>query len=775
MYPSYGDGMARGDTDQRPILPMPQGLLAPQVLRQGVVPQKPDESITVNVVGDGPPDGVSIDPETGATSMELGDGSVLIDLEPPLVKRNMSGARVHNANLAEYIAESELSRISQDLIRAIGVDDQSRSEWLETRAKGIRLLGLKIEAPRSGADASAAVEGQSTVQHPLLLESTLRFQANARGELLPAAGPVKVADKLLETGENDELAEALEDDLNYYLVNTATEYYPDSDRMLFYVGFGGCGFKKVYNCPIRQRPVSESVDAKDLIVSDASTDLRNSGRVTHVIRMRPSVMKRMQLAGAYRDVKLSTPNSPTMNPVDLQIADTQGVDPNTQQVSEDRDHTVYEVYCELDIKGFEHTDKSGEETGLPLPYRVVIEKDSREILEVRRNWAEDDESRLAKICFVKYPFVPGLGFYDIGFIHILGNTTNALTAAWRELIDMGMFANFPGFLIAKSAARQNSNQMRVSPGSGIPVETNGMDIQKAIMAVPYKDIGATFVQFIEQIADTGQRVGGTAEIKIGEGSQDAPVGTTLALIEQATKIMDAVHKRLHAAQTEEFQLLKECFRENPGAFIRSAGKKGKVVWDEQKFIAALESADIVPQADPNTPSHMHRLMKAMALKQLQAASPGLYDAKAVDERVLRMIGFNDVDALFNKNPQQQQPDPALMVKAQELAQKPQLLAAKAQMDQANLAGKMALQQAESQDQQADRDNRLQIARMGLVSDALSHHSEANSQTNQIAELKAENAEDRADHRADAAKHAEALAKAKAAAAAKAKPAAAKKK
>jgi hypothetical protein len=301
----------------------------------------------------------------------------------------------------------------------------------------------------------------SNVRHPMLLEATLRFQANARGELLPSDGPVKVTDSLNETEANDELAEKLERDFNYYLTSIATEYYPDTDRMLLYVGFGGCGFKKVYNCPLRQRPVSESVDAKDLIVSNAATDMANSSRVTHVITMRPSVLKRMQLAGAYREVPISAPSGIVLNPVDRQIADTQGINLTSQQ-TEDRDHTIYECYCELDIRGYQDK-KNGVATGLPLPYRVVIEKDSQQILEIRRNWREDDETKTAKMCFVKYPFVPGLGFYDIGLIHILGNTTNALTAAWREMLDAGMFANFPGFLYRKLMGRQNTNEFRVAP------------------------------------------------------------------------------------------------------------------------------------------------------------------------------------------------------------------------------------------------------------------------------------------------------------------------
>ena len=719
--------------DPRPIGVLPMGLMAPAALRSPLPQPTPlSNGIDITVEADGiDPSGVSFDPETGAMQIETDDGGVIVDLNPPTSVRDRAGASDHDANLAEHLDEDELSRISEDLLRGIQFDEQSRTEWLNTRAQGIRLLGLKLEQPRSGIDSSTALDGMSSVRHPLLLEATLRFQANARGELLPASGPVKVSDKLGENGGNDQAAEQIEDDFNYYLTSVATEYYPDTDRLLFYTGFGGCGFKKVYNCPIRNRPVSESIDAKDLIVSDASTDLRNSARVTHQIKMRQSTLKRMQLAGAYRNVALSEPSGTPLNPVDAQIAETQGINANAQQQGEDRDYTIYEVYCELDLKGFEHKDKTGNATGLALPYRVVLEKDSRKVLEVRRNWAQDDESRLAKICFVKYSFVPGLGFYDIGLVHILGNTTNALTAAWREMLDAGMFANFPGFLTVKGITRQNTNEMRVAPGTGLPIETNGMPISDAAMPLPYKDPSVAFQGFIKEIGDTGQRLGGTAEINVAEGNANAPVGTTLALIEQAMIPMAAVHKRIHAAQAEEFQLLKQCFRDNPDAMRRAIEARGRSDWSEEQFLAALDNADLVPQADPNTPSHMHRLMKAMALVQLDKAYPDQYDHRAINKRVLSMIKVPDADSLLvpmtNAAPP---PNPELAVKLKELAQheqelqqKPQLLAAKAVSDAANNTAKERMQLRESADQAAERQSRERIAAMSLAGDVMDHNSD----------------------------------------------------
>ena len=405
------------------------------------------------------------DPSTGAIEIPQDDGSVLVDFSPD-VKAGES--EDHSENLAGRLSESDLMRIGSQLLTAIQEDDQSRREWLENRAAGLDLLGLKVETARSVAGGSSApVEGMSTVRHPLLQEAVLRFQANSYSELCPARGPAKVVNFSDQTATNDQLASALERDLNHYLTTTASEYYPDTDRMLWWLGYGGTMFKKVYACPLRRRPVSEMVDAKDLIVSDACTDLANAPRVTHQITMRRSVMKRMQILGVYRDTPLSgTPFDP--DPVERKVGEIQGVDVSDMN-AEESDYQLYECYCELDVPGFHHIDDEGVKTGLPLPYRVTLERATGRVLEIRRNWREEDEDFLPRIPFVQYTFVRGMGFYGIGLLQILGNTTRAVTSAWRLMLDAGMFANFPGFLFAKSANRQMTNEFRVPPGGGAPI------------------------------------------------------------------------------------------------------------------------------------------------------------------------------------------------------------------------------------------------------------------------------------------------------------------
>lgn len=542
-------------------------------------------------------------------------------------------------NLAKEIDDLELSRISDELLRGIEADISTRSDWIEDRAQGLKLLGLKIELPGvQGSSDGAPVEGMSKVRHPLLLEAVLRFQANARSELLPTDGPVKIRDDSNNSGaELDKLASALEKDMNHYLTVTATEYYPDTDRMLFMVGFGGDGFKKVYFCPLRNRPVSESIDAEDLIVNNAATDLDSAKRITHRIMMKPSVVKRMQIIGAYRDIPLAEPSAPSLNAAQEERNAQQGVS-NSVMNHEDRDREIYECYCELDIKGFEHQWKR-KPSGLEVPYRVTVDVSSRQILSIVRNYEEGEDLPTARKVFVKYPFVPGLGFYDIGLLHILGNTTNAVTAAWRELLDAGMFAAFPGFLMADQGARQNTNIFRVPPGGSATVKTNGMKISDAIMPLPYKEPSPALMTLAQNIAEYGQRVGGTSELAVGEGRQDAPVGTTLAIIDQATKVLNSVHKRLHSAQAEEFQLLKKCFSDNPESFWQR-NKSPAYPWDEQTFRQALDNYYLIPQADPNTASHTQRMMKTMALIQLAQTAPDMYDLKAVNRQALRTIGYN---------------------------------------------------------------------------------------------------------------------------------------
>jgi len=678
--------------------------LMPNLRLVGAEEQTPaDGEVIVEIIEDGA-DRAKTDEKGAILEIEHPDGSLTISLDGKPIEDRAKERDEDNwyRNLVEDVSDMQLSTIAEDLMRGIRDDIESRRDWIEDRAQGIKLLGLKIEIPGlQGSADGAPIEGMSKVRHPLLLEAVLRFQANARSELLPTDGPVKIRnDNNNPTLQDDQLANALQKDLNHYLTATATEYYPDTDRMLLMLGFGGTAFKKIYFCPLRNRPVSETVDANDLIVTNNATDLRNAKRITHRSYMTPNTVKRLQILGVYRDIDLSTPKAPDLDAAQREKNAQQGITDETFN-PEDRDREIYEVYCDLDLPGFEHKYK-GKITGLEIPYIVTIDVSSRQILSIVRNYAEDDqELPTAKKRFVKYTFVPGMGFYDIGLLHILGNTTNAITAAWRELLDAGMYNNFPGFLMADTGARQNTNIFRVPPGGAALVKTGNMPLTQAIMPLPYKEPSGALMNLVTQMADTGMRVGGTSEALVTEGKPDAPVGTTLAMIEQAQKILNSVHKRLHQSQAEEFELLTECFREHPDSFwIKN--RKPAFPWDEKTFVDALDNFYFVPMADPNTASQTQRLMKVLALKQLASSNPSLYDPIAVDTAALQALGWSNPAQFMVPASAQGKPPPELikamadmendkisaearMLDSQTRAQETQ---AKIQMDQARLEMEM---------------------------------------------------------------------------------------
>lgn len=534
----------------------------------------------------------------------------------------------------------------------------------------------------------------------------------------------------LDDDKRDEIADALEKDFNHYLTAVDKGYVADTDQMLFKVGFQGLGVKKVYNCPLKRMPLSRSVNIEDFIVSKDVSDLSDAGRITHRIKMPRSTMKRMQIVGAYRDVALGQPTiqSDTSNQVDQIKADISGVQPSSDP--RDIDFEVYECYCELDLDEFAPRHFKGK--GLPLPYKIVIEKESRKVLELRRNWKEDDKECLAKEYFVDFPYMRAFGFYCIGLLHLLGNTTKALTALWREFIDAGMFANFPGFLYLKGAGRQLTNQFRVAPGSGIGLDSSVQDIRQAVMPLPYKSPDAAFTAFVQHVEELGQRLGGTANTLTADIKPDAPVGTTLALIEQASKPIGAVNKRLHNSQQREFQLLVERFRDDPEAFWRF-NRRPAMQWEKELFIKALDTHDLVPVSDPNNPTRLHRQAKAEAYRQVVMSAPTMFDPKKAVLKYTNELGITGVeDTMLPNAGQPQQPpappvDPAKMADVQHKNNKLQADQAQAQQD--NQFDMMKLQ-AQHQNDAADRANKLQLAqyaenteRLRLASTVAIHSSE----------------------------------------------------
>lgn len=600
-------------------------------------------------------DEIAPDPNT-SMKVEIGDGSVVVYLGPQKKKKEDSS---FDDNLAEILDEGKLGQIADELLRLIDSDDTARKEWLETRARGVELLGLRIEPMRSGVDeGSAPLEGMSNIRSSTLSEAVVRFNANAFAELCPADGPVKVTqDQVLGVRSDDNVeSDALEKLLNHYLMVVDKPWVPDTDAALLRVPVDGSVFKKIYHDPILRRPVSRTVLGEDIILDSAATSLYDAKRITHRIFMDKSTIKRMQIVKAYRKTELGNQGFMTKNAQDEATDEIAGIQRFETRDWDDKPYELFECLCELDIPGFEH-ESDGRPDGLAVPYKVVILKEARTCLEIRRNWSDGDDLCLPKQWYEQFCFIRGFGPYGIGLSHLMGNITAGLTAISRELVDAGMFANFPAFLIRKGALRQEKNIMRGAPGQGIPIETGDMPINQVASPLPYKGADPVFVSFMQQLEQNAQRLGGTAEVMVGEGRQDAPVGTTLALIEQAIKPLMGTHKRLCAAQSAEIQMLVERFREDPQSFIRSLKKIIPPEWNEDNLLKILDNFNYVTRADPNTASHLQRMLRYQALYQMAVQNPGAFDNNKVYTDALRGIGFAQPEVYLNQNTQAPPPDP----------------------------------------------------------------------------------------------------------------------
>ena len=655
---------------------------------------------------------IIVDAKTGNVIHMQSDGSAIIDTQPDQ-KEPEDKDEAHDANLALQLDDSLLMEIGSEVVEGVDADLKTRADFEEMFNRAVDLLGIKLDSATGQAGTDGTV---SKVYHPLLLEACVKYQANFIAEMLPSGGPAKIIDdKDLIPGEpgidgninpkitRDVISTAFETDLNRYLTTDAKEFYPDTDRMAFAQALFGNGFKKQYHCPLRRRPVSESIPMQDLIVSNDVTDLESAIRVTHRSKLTKTVMKRMQLNKSYRNIDIPAPN-PTASKTDQKIGQTEGTD-KTPQLPQDYLYTVYETMVDLDLKGFEHKDEDGEITGLPLPYVVTVEADSKIVLSIRRNWKEGDEDYKKRVRIVHYPLIPGLGFYAYGFIQLLGNTSRALTGITRLLLDAGQFATFPGFLIAKGGSKQQSSELRVNPGMAKEIDTGGKPIQDVMMKIPYGEPSPTLEKMREEMSEDGMRLAGAAQIPVGEGRADIPVGTMMAAVEQVTKVMAAVNKRNHQAQSQELLNIRELFTEDPQALSKFAGKKASRQWEVAEEFADL---DLVPASDPNVPSQIHRIMIATALIQLSGSPTGMqiYNQLAVHERALRVLGIDDVDELFNPPapPQGPPPDPMVAVKQQELALKQKDQALKAQDQQREASDALVENQARTQELQANLAN-----------------------------------------------------------------------
>lgn len=617
---------------------MPPNARGPMV-DAGMMQGGPDEGLpSVDVSIPSPEDFAG-----GAVVTENEDGGATVEaLSEALAMLEAEVEIPHNANLAEYLEESQLGEISNSLQAAYEDDLQSRQEWEEAYTKGLDLLGIKT------IERTEPFQGASGVTHPLIAESVTQFQAQAYKELLPASGPVKTQIIGLVDAEREAQAARVKDFMNYEITETMEEYDPDMDQLLFYLPLSGSCFKKVYWDMTMQRAVAQFVPAQDLVIPYTATNLNTASRVTHVLRMDENDIRKMQIAGLYRDIELSATDEAN-DIVREKVDDLQG----TTKSYLDETYTLLEMHVNLDIEGFEDMSPDGEPTGIQLPYIVTLDKGSGKILSILRNFDEDTDLAKKRQYFVHYKFMPGLGFYGFGLVHMIGGLGRAATSILRQLIDAGTLSNLPGGFKAKGIRVRNSDEP-IQPGEWRDMDAPGGDLRNSLMPLPYKEPSATLGQLLGSLIEGGRRFISLADEQVGNMNQEAPVGTTVALLERGMKVMSAIHKRLHYAQKTEFRILARIFGDNlPQEYPYEVSGAPRTV-----FAADFDNrVDVIPVSDPNIFSMAQRVTLAQTQLQLAQSAPQMHNLHAAFRRMYQALEVQNIEELLPPPPKPQPMDP----------------------------------------------------------------------------------------------------------------------
>ena len=547
-----------------------------------------------------------------------------------------------NMNLVDVLGDDVLQKISNDLLSSIRSDKESRSEWERTYTDGLKYLGMKFDESRS-----QPFEGSSGVVHPILAEAVTQFQAQSYKEMLPAKGPVKTEIIGARTVETENQAERVQEFMNYYIMNVMDEYDPELDQLLFYLPLAGSAFKKIYYDQSLNRAVSKFVPPEDLIVPYEATDISSAERITHVISMSTNEIKKQQLAGFYADVDIKSESyNPEMSDIEEAIDEIQGVEPSYK---EERNRNVFEVHTVLDIEGFEDKKANGEVSGLKLPYIVTIDENSRRVLSIRRNYDSNDPMKNKINYFVQYKFLPGLGFYGLGLSHMIGGLSKASTSILRQLIDAGTLANLPAGCKARGMRIRDEDDP-LQPGEFRDIDTTGGSLRENLIPLPIKEPSNVLMQLLGILVDSGKRFAAIADMNVGDMNQAMPVGTTVALLERGTKVMSAIHKRLHYAQKLEFGLLAKVFNEFLPPVYEYAVGSGNQQIKQQDFD---DKVDIIPVSDPNIFSQSQRVTLAQELLQMVQSNPQIHGPLGIYEAYRRMygaLGVDNVDALIQPPP-----------------------------------------------------------------------------------------------------------------------------
>ena len=593
---------------------------------------------------------IEVEAAIGEEVIENPDGSVTFGEEAMAEEQVPFGA-----NLAELLDDDILNSISEELRGQIEDDKASRDEWFFTYTKGLDLLGFKHQ------ERSQPFQGASSVTHPLLSESVTAFQSQAYKELLPAGGPVKCNVVGEENAETEAQAQRVKEYMNYLILDEMEEYDADMDQLLFFLPLAGSAFKKIYYDAGLERPVSKFVPSEDLIVPYLSTDLASAERVTHIVKMTKNEIKKAQVGGLYRDVELLDPTIEESK-VQEKYNQLEGVSP----VNYDEMYQLFESHCDLDIEGFEDQDEqSGEPTGIKIPYVVTIDEGSGKILSIYRNYREDDPLRKKIPYFIQYKFLPGLGFYGFGLIHMLGGLSRTATSALRQLIDAGTLSNLPAGFKARGI-RIADDDSPLQPGEFRDIDAPSGDLRQGLMPLPYKGPDQTLFSLLGFVVDAGKRFAAVADQKLGEGSQANPVGTTMALLEQGTKVMSAIHKRLHYSQKKEFKILARIIQDYLPPEYPYAVVGGNKMIKQQDFDNRV---DIIPVSDPNIFSMAQRITLAQTQLQLAQANPQIHNQYEAYRRMYQAMGVQNIDAILPPPPKPMPMD-AAMENSQMLMQKP---------------------------------------------------------------------------------------------------------
>ena len=552
----------------------------------------------------------------------------------------------HNANLADVLDDSILGELSSDLRGMYEEDNDSRAEWEEGYVKGLDLLGIKYE------ERTQPFAGASGVTHPLIAESVTQFQAQCYKELLPAGGPVKTQIIGLKDQAREEQASRVKDFMNYQITEVMEEFDTDTDQMLFYLPLSGSTFKKVYYDPLKQRAVAMFIPAEDMVIPYSATDIATSSRVTHVLRMDENQVRKMQVAGEYRDIELSSSYDDSDGSVKEKVRELDG----TEKSHMDDVYTILEMHIDLDIEGFEDRDPMGEPTGIKLPYIVTLDKGSGEILSIRRNFMADDPLKRKRQYFVHYKFLPGLGFYGFGLIHMIGGLGRAATSILRQLIDSGTLANLPAGFKARGLRIRNDDEP-LNPGEFRDIDAPGGDIRSSIIPLPFKEPSGTLAQLLGSLIDAGRRFVSIADQQVGQNmGKEMPVGTTVALLERGMKVMSAIHKRLHYAQKQEFRLLASILAENlPPEYPYDVSGGNRQV-KQTDFDGRI---DIIPVSDPNIFSMAQRVTLAQTQLQLAQSNPQVHNLYQAYRRMYLALEVQNIDEVLPPPPQPQPLDPAI--------------------------------------------------------------------------------------------------------------------